>query len=311
MESRTKVPIAIFLYRRPALVRDLLFILREQRPEKLWLVADGPKNDEEKEACAEARREAEGAIDWPCEVRRVYAAANLGLKSRIETGLDAVFAQEEHALILEEDCHPTSDFFPFCEEMLLRYREQKEVGGVSGSCFLPQETKLNTDYYFSRYLHIWGWATWARAWNAYDRRRWTWSPPGFRGLFPKAGKQEADYWNRIFQHMSDGQLSTWDYGWNSWFWMHGWVGITPGQNLVRNRGFGPGSTHTKDATVEEGVERQGPFRPPYRGPLSVAADEKLDGEVFRNHYLRMEGKLGFFPRIGRSLRKRLSWAGCI
>lgn len=302
-----KFAVVVFLYRRPALVRELLLILREQKPKRVWLVADGPKDGAEKVLCEEARRQAEGAINWPCEVRRLYAERNLGLKERIETGLDAVFAQEEQALILEEDCHPTSDFFPFCEAMLEKYRNDRRIGAISGNCFLPKEIALTTDYYFSHYLHIWGWATWARAWNAYDRRRWSWPKQGFRWFFPATDLKEETYWNRIFGRIASGHFSTWDYGWISCFWMNGWVSITPAQNLVRNAGFGPDATNTQDVSVETGMERHGRLTPPFRGPNEIHADSVLDRAVFQNHLLRQEGRLSFWPRILRSLVKRLGF----
>jgi hypothetical protein len=277
------------------------------RPARIWLVADGPKQAMEAEQCLAARREAEKAVDWPCEIRQVYADRNLGLKERIETGLNAVFAQEEQALILEEDCHPTPDFFPFCEAMLEKYRREPRVGAVSGNCFLPKTEILSTDYYFSRYLHIWGWATWARAWNAYDRKNWSWPPAGFRQLFPDADPKEKKYWNRIFRRVASGQFSTWDYPWISCFWMKGWVSITPAQNLVRNAGFGPEATNTRDVSVETGVERHGRLAPPFRGPKEIQANCHLDRAVFQNHLLRQEGRLSFWPRIRRSLIKRI---GC-
>jgi hypothetical protein len=300
-----KFAVVVFLYRRPALVRELLLILREQKPERIWLVADGPKNGAEKLLCEEARREAEGAITWPCEIRRVYAERNLGLKQRIETGLDAVFAQEEQALILEEDCHPTPDFFPFCETLLEKYRNEPMVGAISGNCFLPMGINMTTDYSFSRYPHIWGWATWARAWNKYDRKSWAWPKDGFRRFFPEADPKEMAYWDRIFGRIASGQFSTWDYGWISWFWMNGWVAITPGQNLVRNAGFGPEATNTRDVSVETGMERHGRLKPPFRGPNKIQADLVLDRAVFQNHLLRQEGRLAFWPRIRRSIMKRI------
>lgn len=286
--------------------------LHSEKPSRVWIVADGPKPEggaEETKACLDARREAEAGVNWPCQVRKVYAVENLGLRTRVETGLDAVFAEETEAIILEEDCHPTADFLPFCRGMLARYRGESRVGGISGSCFLPRAVPVTTDYFFSRYLHIWGWATWARAWNDYDRAGWSWPRRGFREFFPHANGREARYWNRVFQRLVTQKMATWDYPWASWFWKRGWVAITPSQNLIHNRGFGPGGTHTRDATVETGVEREGPLGPPYRGPEVIAPDEQLDQEVFQNHYLRMQGKLGFFSRIRRSLWKRIAGRG--
>ena len=305
--NRVNLPLVIFLYRRPRLVRELLAALQAVRPSKIWLVADGPKNSSEVELCQQARSEAETAIGWPCEVRRVYAGTNLGLKNRIETGLDQVFETEAEAIILEEDCHPTPNFFPFCETMLEKYRNEPRVGAISGNCFLPKKQLMATDYYFSRYVHIWGWATWGRAWKAYDRRRWAWPKEGFRKLFPKADKTEEAYWNRIFGRMVSGELSTWDYYWASWFWMQGWVSITPAQNLVRNVGFGSDATNTHDVMVKTGMEREGLLCPPFKGPMEIKADEELDYAVLHNHLLRQEGRLSFWPRIHRSIAKRVGF----
>ena len=301
------LPLVIILYRRPRLVSELLAVLKAVRPSKIWLVADGPKNSREAELCRQARSEAENAICWPCDVRRVYADANLGLKKRIETGLDQVFEIEEAAVILEEDCHPTPNFFLFCEAMLEKYRNEPKVGAISGNCFLPEKQVLVTDYYFSRYVHIWGWATWARAWKAYDRRRWAWPKQGFCKLFPNADRTEEAYWNRIFGRVASGELSTWDYCWISWFWMQDWVSITPAQNLVRNVGFGPDATNTRDVLVKTGMEREELLSPPFEGPIEIKADKKLDHAVFHNHLLQQEGRLSFWPRIRRSLAKRFGF----
>jgi hypothetical protein len=286
-------------------VGELMEVLKSVRPLKVWLVADGPKNSGEVELCQQARSEAETAIRWPCEVRRVYADANLGLKKRIETGLDQVFEFEEAAVILEEDCHPTPNFFLFCEAMLEKYRNEPKVGAISGNCFLPKKQLVATDYYFSRYVHIWGWSTWARAWKAYDRSRWAWPKQGFRNLFPNAEKTEEAYWNRIFGRMASGELSTWDYSWISWFWMQGWVSITPAQNLVRNVGFGPDATNTRDVLVKTGMEREDLLSAPFQGPMEIKADTELDRAVLLNHLLQQEGRLSFWPRIRRSLAKRV------
>jgi hypothetical protein len=299
------LPLVIFLYRRPRLVGELMEVLKSVRPLKVWLVADGPKNSGEVELCQQARSEAETAIRWPCEVRRVYADANLGLKKRIETGLDQVFEIEEAAVILEEDCHPTPNFFLFCEAMLEKYRNEPKVGAISGNCFLPKKQVLATDYYFSRYVHIWGWSTWARAWKSYDRSRWAWPKQGFCNLFPNAEKTEEAYWNRIFGRMASGELSTWDYSWISWFWMQGWVSITPAQNLVRNVGFGPDATNTRDVLVKTGMEREDLLSAPFQGPMEIKADTELDRAVLLHHLLQQEGRLSFWPRIRRSLAKRV------
>lgn len=283
-------------------------ILQPHRPERIWLIADGPKqeNQEEKDLCRAARREAEGGVTWDCRIRKIYAQENLGLRRNVEEGLDAVFAEESEAILLEDDCHPSHDFFSFCEEMLEHYRNEPRLAGVSGNCFLPKTAPLDSDYFFSRYLHIWGWATWARAWKDYRRREWSWPEKGFREYFPEATRQEEKYWNRIFARVNSGEINTWDYPWLAHCWFRGWVSITPAQNLVKNLGFGPEATHTKDHQVKVGIEREGVLPSPYRGPREIQSNPDLDRLIFIHHYVTMEGKLSFWPRLLRSLHKRLS-----
>jgi hypothetical protein len=292
-----KTPVIIFFYRRPHLIEGLMAGIRPHRPECLWLVADGPKNGsaDEPALCLEARKKVEQVIDWPCRVHRLYAEKNLGLNKRFESGLDAVFAQESKAIILEEDCHPTMDFIPFCNEMLSTYQNTTEVGGISGNCFLPSSVHVSDSFFFSKYLHIWGWATWGRIWNRYNRKEKTWPKSGFRGFFPKANKQEANYWNRIYARQSKNY--SWDYGLFSWLWSCSCLSINPTQNLVTNVGFGPGATNTVDTFLDIGIERNDPLKSPFRGPRQIHADEILDRALFKNSLLRMEGRRNLIQKL--------------
>ena len=300
-------PVVLFIYRRPRLVAELLRSLRTARPGKIWIVADGPPAaapGEERKLCLAARREAEEGIVWPCQVRRVYADENLGLRRRVETGLDQVFASEHEAIVLEEDCHPRPDFFPFIRALLSRYREEQRVAAISGNCFLPRRVSPETSYYFSRYLHVWGWATWARAWRDRPPGGSPWPRQGYEAWFPDSKPDEVKYWNRIFQRVEAGEIQSWAYPWMAAQWGRQRCFLSPSQNLVVNRGFGPDGTNTRDPLIGAGVERQDPLPPPYLGPEKIMPDPKLDRAVFENHLLRQAGRLSFWPRLGRSLLKR-------
>jgi hypothetical protein len=80
--------------------------------------------------------------------------------------LDWVFAQTPRAIILEDDCVPHPTFFRYCDELLDRYQDHPDVQMISGSNVLGRGTPYS--YHFSRGYNIWGWATWARAWQHYD-----------------------------------------------------------------------------------------------------------------------------------------------
>lgn len=300
-----KVPIVVFFYRRPHLLDGLFSSIKKYRPNCLWLVADGPKNKslEETNPCLEARQKIENIIDWPCQIHRLYADVNLGLPKRFESGLDALFQVEEQAIILEEDCHPAPDFFPFCEAMLTKYSHHPLIGGVSGNCFLKKETDISSDYYFSKYLHTWGWATWSRAWKNYDRDQWTWPKNGLRGYFPGATAMECSYWNDIYKGVLSGSNDHWDYRWLADLWKRKMLAVVPSQNLVRNMGFGPGATHTRDDSVDVGVERENPLLKPYEGPEKIEANTDLDLMTLHNHFLRTKGKRNLWQKLRDRLQR--------
>lgn len=100
-----KSPVVFFIFNRPEITRITFRAIRESEPSRLWVVADGSRDDhpEDLSNCELARTVTE-EVDWPCEVTRLYSDHNLGLKHRISGALNTVFEQEERAIILEDDC---------------------------------------------------------------------------------------------------------------------------------------------------------------------------------------------------------------
>ena len=108
-----------------------------------------------------------------------YADTNMGCKRRVSSGLDWVFSQAERAIVIEDDCLPHPDFFAFCDEMLDLYADDPRVAAVTGDYFQEGVRRGDASYYFSRYVHVWGWATWRRAWDHFDVDMAFWR--GWRG----------------------------------------------------------------------------------------------------------------------------------
>ena len=183
---------------------------------------------------------------FDCEVLTNYADRRLGLKRRVETGLDWVFGLVDEAIILEDDCHPHPTFFGFCEELLARYRTDPRVTTISGSNFGQGADIADASYFFSRYPLIWGWATWARAWRHYSPDLAAWPELDEQGWLNELfdDPQAVQYWTYIFGQRRDLE-DTWDAGWLFGSWLAGGLAAVPCRNLVTNRGFGEHSTNTK------------------------------------------------------------------
>ncbi len=162
-------PVLFLIFNRPDTTTRVFEAIREARPSRLYVAADGPRADKEGEAqrCLETRKITE-AVDWPCEVRRLYREENLGCKLAVSSAITWFFTHEEEGIILEDDCLPDQSFFPFCAAMLERYRDDGRIMMVLGTSLLPPGGGPDADYLFTQYFLIWGWATWRRAWEKYD-----------------------------------------------------------------------------------------------------------------------------------------------
>ena len=250
------VAVAFIIFKRVDKAEKVFEVIRQVKPSKLFVIADGPRAEhvDESEKC-EATRAIIERVDWDCQVLKNYSDVNLGCGKRVASGLDWVFTHVEEAIILEDDCivHPT--FFAFCEELLERYRCDKRVISISAQNVQLCNKRTEYSYYFSRYCHSWGWATWKRAWQNFDIDMKIWPEVKNQNLLSEilTDVQTLRYWSEIFQMTYEEHYNIWDYQWMLSCWMQNGLSIIPNVNLVSNIGFGLDSTNTKikdNKTVE-------------------------------------------------------------
>lgn len=296
------IPVAIIIFNRPDFVRKLISILREKKISNVFVIADGPRdgNVSDIENCQLARKVIE-EIDWNCSIRTNYSTVNMGLKNRISSGLDWLFGQVDRAIILEDDCMVELDFFDFCEEMLELYKNETRVSVISASNFLEQSILIGESYYFSKYNHCWGWATWARAWKTYQGDIPFWpewrSSNSWVKLFPN--RIERNLWRKTFDKVYSGKLNTsWAVPWMASVWYSGGLTITPKVNMVTNIGFGATSTHTLDPCDPLANLKSfplGAISHPRKIIINETADKYVFENVFGGKYLKFPNNIFRFP----------------
>ena len=281
-------PVAFIIFNRPDTAARVFAEIAKARPAKLLVIGDGPRTNRMGEAeRVEATRAIIKQVDWECEVLTNFSEVNLGCKKRVASGIDWVFEQVEEAIILEDDCLPDPTFFRYCQEMLALYSEEKRVGIISGDNFQFGRKYGEDSYYFSKYVHIWGWATWRDRWaGSYDVAISSWPRVRDEGrLIDLVGNaDEAKYWSKIFERVFRGEIDTWDYQWLFANWLQGRLNIMPRVNLISNIGFGSGATHTTgggelaNMTVES---MSFPLLHPLAIVRSIRADSYSDRKCFR------------------------------
>jgi hypothetical protein len=293
--------VLFLVFNRPHTTAQVMAAIRAARPARLYVAADGPREGHhgEPERCAEARRIAT-EVDWPCQVRTLFRDTNLGCRVGVSTAIDWFFEYEEEGIILEDDCVPSQSFFPYCAELLDRYRDDQRIMCISGDSFQNERPITPYSYYFSRYNHVWGWATWRRAWQLYDPRMEGWTKHTKRPLLEYWGEDDpgfVQYWTDIFDHVAAQKIDTWDYQWTFCCWAYRGLTCLPARNLVTNIGFGPDATHTQALHRSAHLRRE-EIEFPLRHPVIVMRDLRADRFTHIHHFgVRFDCRMGVIRYI--------------
>lgn len=283
-----KTPVLFLVFNRPEATAKCFGAIRVARPARLYVAADGPRAGRlgEAERCEQVRAIAT-AVDWPCEVKTLFRSENLGCRRAVSGALDWFFEAEPEGIVLEDDCLASADWFRFAEEMLERYRDDDRIMCISASHFHGVAHVPEHSYFFSRYNHCWGWASWRRAWAMYDSDMTAWPDLRTRGWLRGIGHGSrifATYWRDIFDRVHAQQINSWAYRWTFSCWAQSGLTILPERNLVSNIGFDDGATHTSAGSPLEAATPLEAIKFPLRHPSHVipdlAADLWTDREIF-------------------------------
>jgi hypothetical protein len=301
-----KTPVALIIFNRPDRTERVFAAIRQAQPSKLFVVADGPRptREDDKEKCVAARAIID-RVDWDCEVLKNYAPENLGCGKRVSTGINWVFEHVEESIILEDDCLPHPTFFQYCEDLLERYRHDLRVMHISGNNFYSGKYSRPDSYIFSRYAHMWGWATWRRAWQYYDFEMKLWpqlkQQSSLQDIF--CDPHTIMTWTRILQDVADGKLDTWDFQWIMTCLFQNGLAVLPNVNLVSNIGFGADATHTfsAESTAVDGLQLSLATEPmtfPLKSPDVMLPDSQIDRFM-------QDALYDYFPKLPKRVRLKL------
>jgi hypothetical protein len=242
------IPVVLIFYNRPDVTFETFQAIRAVRPKTLFLISDGPKNNiigdvDKVLKCLEIIN----LVDWDCTVIKSISDFNLGCLRRVVTGLDFVFSLVDEAIILEDDCVPSINFFKFLEYGLVHFKDNKRVGMISGSNLIANQYSLDALNGFSIYINIWGWGTWKDRWNKHNPYISIYNMNKTLSEYLKEYKLtilQKIFWKELLT-FSIYLGSTWDFQLQYTFFKFNLVTVYPSYNLVNNIGFGKDGTHTK------------------------------------------------------------------
>ena len=242
-----ETPILFIIFNRPDPSAKVFEKIKAVKPKFLYVAADGPRegNDNDKVKCEKVRKYVLDNIDWDCEIKTLFQEKNLGCGKGVSTAITWFFKNEEEGIVLEDDCVPSLSFFTFCSTLLEKYRHNDNIYVIGGSNF-QKGKRGKASYYFSAHGHMWGCASWRRAWEKYNLSMEAYDYQEFNKCLKKyfSTKKEREYWLKIFDMMKKNLNDTWDYQWIFTQWLNNAINIIPNVNMIENIGFNEDGTHT-------------------------------------------------------------------
>lgn len=288
-------PVLFLCFNRPDKTQRVFECIRRSRPAKLYVAADAPREGRADDfvSCQQVR-EIVQKVDWPCETHYLFHEKNLGCTLAGKTAWDWIFSQEEDMIFLEDDGLVSDSFFPYCQELLNKYRNDSRIAYIGAVNFGPKYG--DASYFFTKIsVSTYAMATWKRAYDLYEydleSYEETRNTEDFLSNFDS--KLEKDVYLRFFdkyvnQLKGGFRQNTYDLQMVYFTLKHHLLSIYPNVNLVTNIGFDyDGSNTVVDPNSEEAKAH---VREKYEiadliHPATVGFDKEFEQKMFQNRFL--------------------------
>ena len=250
--SETCAPIALFTYDRPkhlAQVVEALALNAEAAESPLFVFVDAPK----KEAAApnvEAVRALARGIRGFKSKEVVEQATNRGIAASIIEGVGRLTAEFGRVVVLEDDLVPSPFFLRYMNSALRAYADDERIVSVHAYSY-PVAAAL-PDTFFLRGADCWGWGTWRRGWDLFERD----GRKLLAALEQKRLTEDFDFggaypYTQMLRDCIAGRNDSWAVRWYASAFLRGKLTLYPGSAQVRNigadgSGFHVGSTEVFD-----------------------------------------------------------------
>lgn len=237
-------PIALFVYDRPAHTRKTVEALQNNslsNDSDLIIYSDAPKTSDAANAVSEVR-EYIRTISGFKSVTIVERETNFGLARSIIDGVTKVVNEGGRVIVLEDDLVTSPYFLTYMNDALNVYQDDESVMHISGYMF-PIDNVGLPETFFLRTASCWGWATWSRAWQHFNKH-----PKKLHGEYTEQKIKRFnldgayEFWSQVEQNAS-GQIDTWAVFWYASVFNNDGLCLHPKCSMVSNIGHDGTGVH--------------------------------------------------------------------
>lgn len=302
------IPILFVIFKRKDVALESFKRIKAVKPAKLYIAGDAARKDVKGEdiAVKETRQAILDAIDWDCEVKTLFQEKNLGCGMGVYTAINWLFDNEEHGIIIEDDCVMRNSFFPFVEQMLTRYKDENRIGMICGANYAA-DVEIPNSYVFSRYKSCHGWATWKRAWLFMDLDMSWRKSPYKDSIIKNMGYKSKDvrYWKYRIKAIDLHDVSAWDWQWYFTLASQNMLAICPKYSLTSNIGFGKEATHTSESKTPTQCISHKDLEFPLNHPQYILPYQPFEHAYYHNNNTIFNRIKQLFPFGFKNFIKRL------
>ncbi len=288
-------PVLLIAFNRPEITKKSFSSISLVKPSKLYIAIDGPREGfpSDVDLCNKVL-EIVKSVNWQCDVQYLVRDQNIGCKNAVFDAISWVFRSETSVIIIEDDIVAPPSFFNFMELLLVKFQFDNRIAMISGNQYTP--TLTDVDYFFTRYGHIWGWATWKRVWDKFEievpylHSMLQNKLSGFSFLTKRERKYHLRTFSNIYYLISQGTINTWDHQFAIFRLANGLLSIAPRCNLASNIGF-ESSRNNYNKNPELFYFKSDASFVCLRHPEQVIRDENYDRFHFDNFIFKKRGLL--------------------
>lgn len=241
-------PIVLFVYNRPQhTLRTLEALSKNKLADEsvLYVFADGAKENAD-EATIKRIEETKKIVrskEWCKELIFVESPVNKGLANSIIEGVSKIVKEHKKVIVLEDDLVTSPYFLKYMNDALDTYSSNESVACISGYIY-PVKNKM-PETFFLKGADCWGWATWQRSWDIFEKD----GQKLLNELSRRSSNKEFDFDNSypytlMLREQIEGKNDSWAIRWYASAFLKDKFCLYPGVSLVQNIGIDGSGTHS-------------------------------------------------------------------
>lgn len=240
-------PIIIFAYNRPEHTSECILSLSKNEEfsnSKVFVYSDGPKNESDKTR-VEAVRSSIASLKFQ-NIEIIKSDCNKGLANSVIEGVKQAIDEYERVIVLEDDLIVTKNFLKYMNSCLDKYNNQDNIMQISGFGFPNSSIDTNNKYYFLPFITSWGWGTWKRAWDKYDKKLDGWQILLDNRKTRKKFDLDGNFpYTQMLVNQQNDKINSWAIKWYWSVFKENGLVLYPSKSFVKNSGFDGTGVHCK------------------------------------------------------------------